>query len=237
MYMRTVVQRVKESKVEVKGETVGAIGPGLLIFLGVGKDDSEKDCDYLANKIYGSSYTGISIGHSFDSLEAAAADIKDKTLDSGYNSICFTGTEVAGCTGKVIKPDYSNYQHRRFAVFGDHGTGAGWGSTLYWNQIPWLDLSYALGDACGTGEFWAFRSFSANWLRKGGISYQGAVCTTFLISPSQMYGIKYLTSDDASTISLGRAHKLLCSDNKFTRQHFILFGDPALQLKLKQVTW
>ena len=49
--MRAVVQRVKESKVEVKGETVGAIGPGLLIFLGVGKEDSEKDCDYLANKI------------------------------------------------------------------------------------------------------------------------------------------------------------------------------------------
>ena len=49
--MRAVVQRVKESKVEVDGKSVGAIGPGLLIFLGVGEDDSEKDCDYLANKI------------------------------------------------------------------------------------------------------------------------------------------------------------------------------------------
>jgi len=49
--MRAVVQRVKESKVEVDGKRVGAIGPGLLIFLGVGEDDSEKDCDYLANKI------------------------------------------------------------------------------------------------------------------------------------------------------------------------------------------
>lgn len=49
--MRAVVQRVKESQVEVKGETVGAIGPGLLIFLGVGKEDSEKDCTYLADKI------------------------------------------------------------------------------------------------------------------------------------------------------------------------------------------
>ena len=49
--MRVVVQRVKESKVEVKGETVGAIGPGLLILLGVGKEDSEKDCTYLADKI------------------------------------------------------------------------------------------------------------------------------------------------------------------------------------------
>jgi len=37
--------------VEVGGKRVGAIGPGLLIFLGVGEDDSEKDCDYLSNKI------------------------------------------------------------------------------------------------------------------------------------------------------------------------------------------
>ena len=49
--MRAVVQRVKESKVEVDGKSVGTIGPGLLIFLGVGENDSEKDCDYLANKI------------------------------------------------------------------------------------------------------------------------------------------------------------------------------------------
>jgi D-tyrosyl-tRNA(Tyr) deacylase len=49
--MRAVVQRVKESKVEVKGETVGAIGPGLLILLGVGEEDSEKDGAYLAEKV------------------------------------------------------------------------------------------------------------------------------------------------------------------------------------------
>lgn len=49
--MRAVIQRVKESRVEVKGRTVGAIGPGLLILLGVGKKDSEKDIDFLANKI------------------------------------------------------------------------------------------------------------------------------------------------------------------------------------------
>lgn len=49
--MRAVVQRVKECRVEVKGSPVGVIGPGLLIFLGVREDDSEKDCDYLANKI------------------------------------------------------------------------------------------------------------------------------------------------------------------------------------------
>jgi len=49
--MRAVVQRVKNAKVEVDGKTTGEIGQGLLIFLGVGEGDSEKDCEYLANKI------------------------------------------------------------------------------------------------------------------------------------------------------------------------------------------
>jgi len=37
--------------VDIEGRTVGKIGQGLLVFLGVGDGDSEKDCDYLANKI------------------------------------------------------------------------------------------------------------------------------------------------------------------------------------------
>ena len=49
--MRAVVQRVKESRVEVKNRVVGQIGPGLLILLGVGQDDTLKDCEYLAGKI------------------------------------------------------------------------------------------------------------------------------------------------------------------------------------------
>ena len=49
--MRAVVQRVKSARVEVAGRITGEIEKGLLIFLGVGEGDSEKDCDYLANKI------------------------------------------------------------------------------------------------------------------------------------------------------------------------------------------
>jgi len=49
--MRAVVQRVKESRVEVKGETAGAIGRGVLVLLGVGAGDTEKDAEYLAGKI------------------------------------------------------------------------------------------------------------------------------------------------------------------------------------------
>jgi len=49
--MRAVVQRVKGARVEVGGRTAGEIGPGLLVFLGIGEEDSEKDGDYLANKV------------------------------------------------------------------------------------------------------------------------------------------------------------------------------------------
>ncbi len=49
--MRAVVQRVTEARVTVEGETVGSIGPGLMILLGVRKGDTSLDVDYLAGKI------------------------------------------------------------------------------------------------------------------------------------------------------------------------------------------
>jgi D-tyrosyl-tRNA(Tyr) deacylase len=49
--MRAVVQRVKESSVKVENETIGRIGQGLLVLLGVAKGDTPSDADYLANKI------------------------------------------------------------------------------------------------------------------------------------------------------------------------------------------
>ncbi|MFH1021956.1 MAG: D-aminoacyl-tRNA deacylase [Planctomycetota bacterium] len=49
--MRAVVQRVKEARVAVSGETVGAIGRGFLVLLGVGAEDTDKDATDLARKI------------------------------------------------------------------------------------------------------------------------------------------------------------------------------------------
>ena len=49
--MRAVVQRVSESSVTVDGEVVGSIGPGLMVLLGVTHEDTEKEADYLADKI------------------------------------------------------------------------------------------------------------------------------------------------------------------------------------------
>jgi D-aminoacyl-tRNA deacylase len=45
------VQRVSRASVRVDGETVGEIGPGLLVLLGIAHDDTEADCDKLADKL------------------------------------------------------------------------------------------------------------------------------------------------------------------------------------------
>lgn len=49
--MRAVIQRVKQCSVLVDTETVGTIGPGLLVLLGVAREDETGDADYLADKI------------------------------------------------------------------------------------------------------------------------------------------------------------------------------------------
>jgi D-tyrosyl-tRNA(Tyr) deacylase len=49
--MRAIIQRVKEARVDINGETVGQIEEGILVLLGAGKDDTSADSDYLADKI------------------------------------------------------------------------------------------------------------------------------------------------------------------------------------------
>lgn len=49
--MRAVVQRVRSARVEVEGEIVGQIGEGLMVLLGAGAGDTEKDLEYTVNKV------------------------------------------------------------------------------------------------------------------------------------------------------------------------------------------
>lgn len=49
--MKVVIQRSKKSNVKINNKTVGEIEKGLVVFLGVGKNDSIEDIDYLVNKI------------------------------------------------------------------------------------------------------------------------------------------------------------------------------------------
>ena len=49
--MRALVQRVSQAAVDVEGERVAQIGPGLLVLLGVSRDDTEAEASRLAEKV------------------------------------------------------------------------------------------------------------------------------------------------------------------------------------------
>jgi len=51
--LRAIIQRVSEAEVVVDNEVTGKIQQGLLVLLGVEEGDSQKDCDYLADKVAG----------------------------------------------------------------------------------------------------------------------------------------------------------------------------------------
>jgi len=49
--LKALVQRVSQAAVDVEGERVAQIGPGMLVLLGVSKDDGEEEADRLADKV------------------------------------------------------------------------------------------------------------------------------------------------------------------------------------------
>src|SRR5690242_10535957 len=49
--MRALVQRVSRASVSVEGKQIAAIGPGLLVLLGVTGTDTDKDADWLGDKV------------------------------------------------------------------------------------------------------------------------------------------------------------------------------------------
>ena len=51
--MRAVLTRVRSASVSIDGQTVGSIGKGFLILLGIGPEDTEEHCRYLAQKALG----------------------------------------------------------------------------------------------------------------------------------------------------------------------------------------
>jgi D-tyrosyl-tRNA(Tyr) deacylase len=74
--MRAVVQRVSRASVSVNGEITGQIGLGLLVLLAVGRDDTEADATYLAEKIVGLRIFEVDRGNA----EAGARGKMDRSV-------------------------------------------------------------------------------------------------------------------------------------------------------------
>jgi D-tyrosyl-tRNA(Tyr) deacylase len=73
--MRAVVQRVNEASVQVEGATVGRIGAGLLVLLGVGQGDGDDDAAALADKVLHLRIFPDDAGHMNRSLLETGGDV------------------------------------------------------------------------------------------------------------------------------------------------------------------
>lgn len=74
--MRAVVQRVRQGAVNVDDRIVSEIGPGLVVFLGVGPEDTADDAGYLAEKI---AYLRI-FADTEDKMNLSVADLGGEIL-------------------------------------------------------------------------------------------------------------------------------------------------------------
>ena len=95
--MRAVVQRVSEARVDVAGETVGQIGAGLLVLLGVARDDTAADAQYLIDKI-----TNLRI---FDDAEGK---MNRSLLDTRGSMLVVSQFTLYGDVRRGRRPSYSD---------------------------------------------------------------------------------------------------------------------------------
>ena len=93
--VRAVVQRASEASVRVDGEEAGRIGPGLVVLLGVGKDDSERDAEILAEKVL-----------NLRVFPDEAGQMNRSVLDEGGGLLVISQFTLMGDARKGRRPSY-----------------------------------------------------------------------------------------------------------------------------------
>jgi D-tyrosyl-tRNA(Tyr) deacylase len=93
--MRVVVQRSKQAQVTVDGNVVGKIDQGLVLLVGVTHNDTEKDADYLADKI-----AGLRI------FEDEAGKMNRSVLDIGGQVLSVSQFTLYGDCRKGKRPNF-----------------------------------------------------------------------------------------------------------------------------------
>lgn len=128
--MRAVIQRVSSASVTIGGAVKSAIGPGLLILLGIGHEDGREDIDWLVRKI-----AGLRI---FDD-EGGVMNLS--VTDIGGEALVVSQFTLMASTKKGNRPSYIGAAGHELAI------------PLYERFCE--ALSSALGRPVGTGEFGA----------------------------------------------------------------------------------
>ena len=128
--MRAVIQRVTSASVTIGGEVKSAIGPGLMILLGVGHEDTPEDIDWLVKKI-----AGLRI------FNDDAGVMNRSVVEIGGDALVVSQFTLMASTKKGNRPSYI-------------------GAAVHELAIPLYDkfcaaLSTAIGRPVGTGEFGA----------------------------------------------------------------------------------
>jgi len=93
--VRAIVQRVSEASVEVGGERIAAIGPGLLVLLGVRAGDTEDDADRVARKLL-----------ALRIFEDEDGRMNLSVADTGGEILCVSQFTLYGDTRKGNRPSF-----------------------------------------------------------------------------------------------------------------------------------
>jgi D-aminoacyl-tRNA deacylase len=102
--MRVVVQRVSSASVLVDGETIGAIGAGLALFVGLEKDDDEATLAWMSEKI-----VGLRV------FEDAAGKMNLDLASAGASILAVPNFTVAGSCAKGRRPSFDSAMEPRSA--------------------------------------------------------------------------------------------------------------------------
>lgn len=128
--MRVVIQRVSSASVSISGAVRSAIGPGLLVLLGIGPEDDETDIDYLVKKT-----AALRI------FDDDAGVMNRNVIETGGEALVVSQFTLMASTRKGNRPSYIGAAGHEKAV------------PLY--ETFCRRLSEAIGKTVGTGEFGA----------------------------------------------------------------------------------
>lgn len=95
--MLALLQRVTQASVEVAGEETGAIGPGLLVFLGIEKDDTRDHADRLLHKLL-----------AYRVFPDEAGRMNRSLADTGGGLLLVSQFTLAADTNKGLRPSFSS---------------------------------------------------------------------------------------------------------------------------------